>query len=146
MKLSTFARSKKFIPETLGNKDLPADEQFYFTISTLENTDAFELNAVMLRAKRADMEAEALDKIEQDGVQVLSPEAQILKQEAALAVIQGFGRVAVKYCEVHNLSDGEGHPITAQDLTKYPEFAETIVELMTFIMGISSPTEDDEKN
>ena len=153
MKLSEFSRQSKFVPQSLGNDKLPEAEQFYVTISTLNNTDTFELNAVMLRAQALHEEAEKLPKVEYDNPKMLgaklerlSAGAAILKQQAALAVIDGFGRVAVKYCELHNLTGADNQPITVQDMVNYPSLSETIIEIMTHILGVSQVDETDEKN
>lgn len=153
MKLSEFSRSSKFVPQSLGNDKLPEAEQFYFTINTLNTTDTFELNAVMLRAQALHEEADALPKKQIDDpknpgkkIEVFGAPAAILKQQAALAVIEGFGKIAVKYCELHNLSGADDKPVTVQDMVNYPSLSETIVELMTHILDVSQVDEDDEKN
>jgi len=153
MKLSEFSRSSKFVPQTLGNDKLPESEQFFVTINTLNTTDTFELNAVMLRAKALHEEADELPKIEYEDptkpgekLTRLSAPALIKKQQAALEVINGFGKVAVKYCELHNLTGADGQPITVQDMVNYPSLSETIVEIMTHILGVSQVDETDEKN
>lgn len=153
MKLSEFSRSSKFVPQSLGNDKLPEAEQFYFTIATLNVTDTFELNAVMLTAQALHEEADKLPKIEYEDpknpgakLERHSSQAAILKQKAALEVINGFGKIAVKYCELHNLTGADGQPITVQDMVNYPSLSETIVEVMTHILGVSQVDETDEKN
>lgn len=153
MKLSEFSRQSKFVPTSLGNDKLPEPEQFYVIINTLNNTDTFELNAVMLRAQSLHEEAEKLplveyEKPDQPGVKYTRPstEAALLKQRAALEVINGFGKIAVKYCELHNLTGADDQPVKIEDMVNYPALAETIVEIMTHILGVSQVDEADEKN
>lgn len=153
MKLSEFSRQSKFVPKTLGNDKLPEAEQFYLTINTLNNTDTFELNAVMLKSQQLMEEAKLLPRVEyekpdQPGVKYErdSTAATLLKQQAALEVINGFGKIAIKYCELHNLKGADDQPVSIQDMANYPALSETIVEIMTHMLGLSQVSEDDEKN
>lgn len=153
MKLSEFSRSSKFIPKTLGNDKASEDEQFYLTVNTLNNTDTFELNAIMLRAQALHEEADKLPKKLIDDpknpgqkIETFGTEAALLKQRAALEVINGFGKIAVKYCELHNLTGADDQPVKIEDMVNYPSLSETIVEIMTHMMGLSQVGEEDEKN
>lgn len=153
MKLSEFSRETKFVPQSLGNDKLPEAEQFYVTVKTLNNTDTFELNAIMLRAQQLHEEAAAfplksIDDPKNPGEKINVPgtDAQLLRQKAALEVITGFGKIAVKYCELHNLSGADDKPVAIEDMVNYPTLSETIIEIMNYMLGVSQVSEDDEKN
>lgn len=138
MKLSNFARTERFVPETLGNKDLPEAEKFYIEADTLSVEDYFQLNAVMLKARGLHDEAAELPE--------KSAERALKQQQAALAVVTGFSPLASKYCRVKNLNDEQGQEITIADFIRYPIFGETVLALMQHLLGISTPSEDETKN
>lgn len=137
---SGFVRESKFTPKSLGNENNPPAEKFYFTVKTLTNTDNFELSAVMLAVQRDKQE---LEKITDETDKATRGE---LAQKIARAVIEGFKPIAEKYCVLHNLNDGENNPLAISDICDYPIFQETVIELMNFLIDLSTPGEDDTKN
>lgn len=151
MKIGSFTKVKKFVPTGLGNAELPESEQFYFDIATMENTDFFEANAIMLKSKARYEEAGDPAGPEIDdgkgGKRKTPTSAQaLIHQDSARIVVEGFGKIVTKYVKVANLFDGEGNPLSAEDLVKYPEFVDTVIETMNFILGISQPDDTSTKN
>lgn len=153
MKLSTFQRTTKFYPESLGNKDLPEADKFYIDINTLALEDHFEINALMIRAKQIHDAGDEFGDIQvpnpknpDELLTIPSPQKALKRAESAKEVIKGFGEIATRYCTVHNLTGADGTPITIQDFMRYPDFGETIMEVMNHILGVSTPDEDDQKN
>ena len=138
-KFSAFSRESKYIPDDHINKAQVVEDKYYFTVQTMNNTDNFELSAVMLRVARAKDELEKLDESDK------TRRAEI-SSEINRSVISGIKPIVTKYATLHNLFDNDGKPITVEDLCEYPVFQEAVIGLMNFMIEKSTPGESDEKN
>jgi hypothetical protein len=118
-----FSRSREYVPEFNGNKELPEEEQLKATISVMRLSDLLDLGDTF---KEADFEEGDMKNMTLDQMKVL---------------VKGAGQYVPKYVK---LSGNDGFAL--DDVVQFPQFLSLAAELLFTLLSYSQPTTADVKN
>lgn len=128
MKLGFSATPTVYVPEFGGNRDLPKEQQFSVSITSMELGDFLIVVDAM------------------SGVDLVKGDPSALPATEIRAIVEAAMQLFPKYCTVSGLQMADGTDVTIDHVVKDYRFLELIVETFTALMEISDLSEEDEKN
>lgn len=131
-----FSANVPYTPEWNGNRQLPEKEQIKSILKPMEFDDLMSFFDAIGGSKVA---VELKEQISSGNVDVVKERVDFTK------VIQQVGSLVPKYATIENL-EGDDGPLTVEAIARYPRFMELIIELLSKLSEISSPSEETEGN
>lgn len=120
-----FSRTKDYVPEWNGNRELPEEDQVKAVIRPMEIGDLLAMMDAIGASAANELEAKT--------------------QEDYFKIIKEFADIIPKYVTITGLSDEDGE-VSTSDLTRFAAYMPLATELAMYAVNISMPTVATEGN